>query len=112
MTTEQDASWNKIESLVEQFCKKILKLPRTFSSIITLSSGKFTSSRLVADYLGIETIFVDKRNVSPNSLFVDDIFDSGSAFEKVISKTDRPSKLVFATLFAQRGKNISLIFYI
>jgi len=104
MTTEQDVSWNEIESLVEQLCKKILKLPRTFSSISTLSRGGFVPSRLVADYLGIETIFVDKSNVSSDSLFVDDIFDTGSAFEKVKSKTDNPSKLVFATLFARRGK--------
>ena len=104
MTLEQDVSWNEIELLVEQLCKKILKLPRTFSSITTLSRGGFVPSRLVADYLGIETIRVDKRKISSDSLFVDDIFDTGSAFEKVISKTDRPSKLVFATLFARRGK--------
>ena len=104
MTLEQDVSWNEIELLVEQLCKKILKLPRTFSSITTLSRGGFVPSRLVADYLGIETIRVDKRKISSDSLFVDDIFDTGSAFEKVISKTDRPSKLVFVTLFARRGK--------
>ena len=45
-----------------------------------------------------------KEKISSNSLFVDDIFDTGSAFENVISKTDKPSKLVFATLFARRGK--------
>ena len=104
MTTEQDVSWTEIESLVEQLCKKILKLPRTFSSISTLSRGGFVPSRLVADYLGIETIFVDKRNISSDSLFVDDIFDTGTTFDKVSSKTDNPSKLVFATLFARRGK--------
>ena len=104
MTLEQDVSWNEIELLVEQLCKKILKLPRTFSSITTLSRGGFVPSRLVADYLGIETIHVDKRKISSDSLFVDDIFDTGSAYDKVISKTDKPSKLVFATLFARRGK--------
>ena len=30
MTLEQDVSWNEIESLVEQLCKKILKLPKLF----------------------------------------------------------------------------------
>ena len=53
---------------------------------------------------GIDRIFVDKKNISSDSLFVDDIFDTGSAFEKVLSKTDNPSKLVFATLYARRGK--------
>jgi len=104
MTTEQDVSWNEIESLVEQLCKKILKLPRTFSSITTLSRGGFVPSRLVADYLGIETIFVDEKNISSDSLFVDDIFDTGNTFDKVLSQTDNPPKLVFATLFARRGK--------
>ena len=104
MTIEQDVSWNEIESLVEQLCKKILKLSRTFSSISTLSRGGFVPSRLVADYLGIETIHVDKRNVSSDSLFVDDIYDTGTTFDKIILKTNTPSKLVFATLFARRGK--------
>ena len=104
MTTEQDVSWNEIESLVEQLCKKFLKLPRTFSSITTLSRGGFIPSRLVADYLGIETIFVDEKNVLSDSLFVDDIFDTGAVFDKVLSQTDNPSKLIFATLFARRGK--------
>ena len=104
MTTEQDVSWNEIESLVEQLCKKISKLPRTFSSITTLSRGGFIPSRLVADYLGIETIFVDEKNVLSDSLFVDDIFDAGTTFDNVLSKTDNPSKLVFATLYARRGK--------
>ncbi|MBT4175625.1 MAG: phosphoribosyltransferase [Thaumarchaeota archaeon] len=104
MTLEQEVSWKEIDTLVEQLCKKILKLPRTFSSITTLSRGGFVPSRLVADYLGIETIHVDKRKISSDSLFVDDIFDTGTVFEKVISKTDKPSKLVFATLFARRGK--------
>jgi len=104
MVLEQDVSWNEIETLVAQLCTKILKLPRTFSSITTLSRGGFVPSRLVADYLGIETIHVDKRKVSSDSLFVDDIFDSGNTFEKVISKTDKSSQLIFATLFARRGK--------
>jgi len=104
MTTEQDVSWNEIESLVGQLCKKISKLPKTFSSITTLSRGGFIPSRLVADYLGIERIFVDKKNVSSDSLFVDDIFDTGTTFDKVLSKTDNPPKLVFATLYARRGK--------
>jgi len=104
MALEQDVSWDEIELLVDQLCKKIKKLPRTFSSISTLSRGGFVPSRLVADYLGVETIFVDKKKISSDSLFVDDIYDTGNTFDKVISKTDNPSKLVFATLFARCGK--------
>jgi len=104
MTLEQNVSWNEIDSLVELLCKKILKLNRNFSSITTLSRGGLVPSRLVADYLGIETILIDQKKISSDSLFVDDIYDSGDAFNKVFSKVDSPSKFVFVTLYARRGK--------
>ena len=100
----QNISWDEIESLVEILTKKILKLPRTFSSITTLSRGGLVPSRLLADRLGIKEIYVDKKKISSNSLFVDDIFDTGDTFNEIIPKVDDPSKLVFATLFARRGK--------
>ena len=37
-------------------------------------------------------------------MFVDDIFDTGDTFDKIIKRVDNPSKLVFVTLFARRGK--------
>ena len=104
MSLEQDVSWNEIESMVMILSKKITKLSRTFSSITTLSRGGLVPSRLLADHLGIETIFVDKRKITSDSLFVDDIFDSGKTFDKISSKVDAPKKLVFVTLFARRGK--------
>lgn len=104
MTSEQKVSWNEIDQLVQILSKKILKLPRSFSSITTLSRGGLVPSRLLADHLGIKKIFVDKKRINSNSLFVDDIFDSGNTFEKILSLTDKPSKLVFVTLFARRGK--------
>ena len=100
----QSVSWDEIESLVEILAKKILKLPRTFSSITTLSRGGLVPSRLLADHLGIKKIYADKKKISSDSLFVDDIFDTGDTFNGVIPKVDDPSKLVFATLFARRGK--------
>ncbi len=104
MPSEYNVSWNEIESLVKILSKKITKSPRKFSSITTLSRGGLVPSRLLADHLGIDKIFVDKKKISANSLFVDDIFDSGKTFKKVISKVDDPSKLVFVTLFTRRGK--------
>ena len=61
-------------------------------------------SRLLADHLGIQTIFVDQKTISSNSLVVDDIFDSGATFAKILSTTDDPCRLFFVTLFARRGK--------
>ena len=104
MSLEQDVSWNEIESMVIILSKKITKLHRSFSSITTLSRGGLVPSRLLADHLGIKTIFVDKRKITSDSLFVDDIFDSGKTFDKILLNVDDPSKLVFVTLFARHGK--------
>jgi hypoxanthine phosphoribosyltransferase len=104
MSFEQIVSWDEIESLVKILSKKILKLERTFSSITTLSRGGLVPSRLLADHLGIKKIFVDKKIISSDSLFVDDIFDSGGTFDKIITCTDNSSKLVFTTLFARYEK--------
>lgn len=100
----QEVDWNEIDSLVTILSKKLRKLPRTFSSITTISRGGLIPARLIADQLNIKKIYVDKRKISSDSLFVDDIFDSGKTFEKIISCVDKPFDLIFATLFARRGK--------
>ena len=104
MSLGQDVSWNEIESMVNILSKKITTLSSSFSSIATMSRGGLVPSRLLADHLGIETIFVDKRKITSDSLFVDDIFDSGKTFNKILLNVDDPSKLVFVTLFARHGK--------
>ena len=103
MIAAQHVDWNDIESLVGRLSKNILKLSRHFSSITTVSRGGLIPSRLLADSLGIKTIFVDQKIISSNSLFVDDIFDSGKTFNDALPNVDDSSKFVFATLFARRG---------
>ena len=103
MITSQDVSWSEIESLVEKLSKNILKLSRTFSSITTISRGGLIPSRLLADALGIKKILVDQKMISSNSLFVDDIYDSGKTFYDILPNVDNSSKFVFATLFVRRG---------
>ena len=103
MIAAQHVDWNDIESLVGRLSKNILKLSRHFSSITTVSRGGLIPSRLLADSLGIKTIFVDQKIISSNSLFVDDIFDSGKTFYDALPNVDDSSKFVFATLFARRG---------
>lgn len=102
--SSQKISWSEIELLIKTLSKKISTVDRSFSSISTISRGGLVPARLLADHLGIDTIFVDKPRIPLDSLFVDDIFDSGDTFKKIILKIDDPSKLVFATLFARRGK--------
>ena len=103
MITAQHIDWTNIEYLVGKLSENILKLPRTFSSITTLSRGGLIPSRLLADSLGIKTILVDQKIISSDSLFVDDIFDTGKTFYDVFANVDDSSKFVFATLFARRG---------
>ena len=103
MVLKQDVSWNDIEILIDTLSQNILKLSRNFSSITTLSKGGLVPSRLLADALGLKKIFVDQKIVNSDSLFVDDIFDTGKTFSNVFSNADDPSKFLFATLFARRG---------
>ena len=103
MIAAQHVDWSEIESLVEKLSKNILKLSRTFSSITTISRGGLIPSRLLADALGIKKILVDQKMISSNSLFVDDIYDSGKTFYGALQNVDNSSKFVFATLFARRG---------
>ena len=100
----QDVDWSEIESIVKKLSNKISKLPKTFTSITTVSRGGLIPARLIADQLDIKKIFVDKRKINANSLFVDDIYDTGDTFNEIIKRVDVPSKLVFVTLFARRGK--------
>lgn len=95
-------SWTRIESLTKVLVEKITKTSRQFQSISTISRGGLVPSRLLADRLGISEILVDKSRIPADSLFVDDIFDSGSTFKKIIVKAEDPKNLVYATLFARK----------
>lgn len=108
MGLEQYVSWSEIDSLVGLLSNLVLKSKKEFSSISTLSRGGLIPSRLLADYLDIKKIFVDEKTISSDSIFVDDIFDSGKTFDKIISKSDDPAKLLYVTLFARRGKKFPL----
>ena len=106
LVTGQEVSWHDIESLIKKLSRKISALPRHFDSISTISRGGLVPSRLLADSLGIKKILVDSRTISHNSLFVDDIYDSGDTFDKIISKVNNPSNFVYVALFARQGKKL------
>jgi len=97
-------SWPRIESLSKLLSDKVQESGRKFKSISTITRGGLVPARLLADRLDINEILVDKNRVASDSLFVDDIYDSGDTFKKVLSMVENPNKLVYATLFARKGK--------
>jgi hypoxanthine phosphoribosyltransferase len=103
MVEMQEVNWIDIEEIIKKLSNSILELNRTFSSITTISRGGLIPSRLIADTLNIKKIYVDQNNISSDSLFVDDIFDSGKTFKDIFLHVDDGSKFIFATLYARRG---------
>ena len=103
MVEMQEVTWNDIEKIIKKLSKSILEFNRSFSSITTISRGGLIPSRLIADALNIKKIYVDQDNISSDSLFVDDIFDSGKTFNNIFLHVDGDSKFIFATLYARRG---------
>jgi len=103
MVEMQEVNWTDIEEIIKKLSKRILELNRTFSSISTVSRGGLIPSRLIADALNIKKIYVDQNKISSDSLFVDDIFDSGKTFNDVLLRVDDDSKFIFTTLYARRG---------
>ena len=103
MVEMQEVNWTDIEEIIKKLSKRVLELNRTFSSISTVSRGGLIPSRLIADALNIKKIYVDQNKISSDSLFVDDIFDSGKTFNDVLLRVDDDSKIIFTTLYARRG---------
>ncbi len=98
-------NWSEIESAVTKLVEKLAAKKLQFKTISTISRGGLVPARLMADRLNIKQILVDDESVSADSLFVDDIYDSGETFRKIIQKADDPGRLVFATIYARRKKN-------
>ncbi|MEK6931065.1 MAG: phosphoribosyltransferase, partial [Thermoproteota archaeon] len=96
-TDSQNVTWTDIERLTKLLSKKIITMSKDFSSISTISRGGLVPARLLADHMGIDTILVDKNKIPADSLFVDDIYDSGDTFKKIIPKVTDPSNFVYAT---------------
>ncbi len=103
-STFEKVTWTDVEKLIKTLSEKIFSIPQEFSSISTIGRGGLVPARLLADHLGIDTILVDQKKISSDSLFVDDIYDSGQTFKKIINKVECPSNFVFVTLFARTGK--------
>ncbi|MGQ0771335.1 MAG: phosphoribosyltransferase [Nitrososphaerota archaeon] len=101
-TVHDYKNWSEIEFTVSVLIEKILDKKTKFGSISTISRGGLVPARLVADILDVKQILVDADSIPADSLFVDDIYDSGETFRKIIQKSEDPENLVYATLYARR----------
>ncbi len=97
-------NWSEIEAFTAILVKKILGQKVNYDKIYTISRGGLVPSRLVADRLNIKQILVDEETIPAGALFVDDIYDTGETFRKIIQNAEDPDSVVYATVFARRKK--------
>lgn len=95
--------WADIDSQVKILVDKIKKSGFEFDKIATVTRGGLIPARLVADQFDIKKILVDRPKIYRKTLFVDDIYDTGNTFKKVIPKVIDKKNFVFATLVARKG---------
>ena len=96
-------TWSDIESCVKILSDEIKKTGFEFDAIATISRGGLVPARLVADRFNIKKILVDKNIIPKRTLFIDDIYDSGDTFKKIIPLIQDPKNFVYATLVARKG---------
>ena len=82
---------------------KIRKSGFEFDKISTVSRGGLVPARLVADHFDIKKILVDKNKIPPKTLFVDDIYDSGDTFNRILPLVLEPENFLHVTLIARKG---------
>lgn len=106
MPQKKNVTWEDIESYCSILENTIKSLGISFQSISTISRGGLVPARLLADRLGIKKIHVDNDTIPKDSLFVDDIYDTGNTFEKISPKAENLDDMIYATIFARRGKKL------
>jgi uncharacterized protein len=103
---KSNMTWSDIELCVKTLCDEIQKTGFEFDRIATISRGGLVPARLIADHFNIKKILVDKNVIPTRTLFVDDIFDSGNTFKKIIPLVKDPKNFVYATLVVRKGVSI------
>jgi len=83
-------------------CKENKNTGLRFDEIATVSRGGLIPARLLADQLDVKSISVNRNKIPAKALFVDDIYDSGKTFEKIIAQVEFPDNFIYATLIARR----------
>ncbi len=100
-------TWKRVEELSNILWQNLEKKNNiNFHSVSTISRGGLVPARIIADILGIDEILVDKNQIPIDSIFVDDIYDSGNTFKKIISKGRKSKILSICNTFCTKRKTI------
>ena len=100
---KHELAWTEIDSQIKILVDKIKKTGFEFDKIATVTRGGLIPARLVADQFDIKKILVDRSKIHRKTLFIDDIYDTGNTFKKVIPRVIDKKNFVFATLIARKG---------
>lgn len=100
---KSNLTWKEIETYVSILSNKIKKSGFEFDVIATISRGGLIPARLIADQFDIKKIRIDKDVIPKRTLFVDDIYDSGNTFKRILPLVKDPKNFVYATLIARKG---------
>ncbi|MGI0072504.1 MAG: phosphoribosyltransferase [Nitrosotalea sp.] len=98
-----ELGWPDIELQIDTLVNKIKKNGFKFDKIATVTRGGLVLARLVADKFDIKVILVDKKKIPEKPLFVDDIYDTGNTFNRILPLIEHPKKFLYATLVARKG---------
>lgn len=82
LNRDEPMKWGDVEKLIGKIATLVIQSGNSFDTIYTVSRGGLIPARLLADKLGIKKIIVDE--IPPtDSLFIDDIYDSGKTYRKL-----------------------------
>ena len=90
-------TWEEIEELVDLLCLQIVRSGYQITDIYGLQRGGLIPAVLISHKLGIP---MTKGTISPTTLIVDDICDSGETFKKIFQTYQTEYSFPFNLKFA------------
>jgi hypoxanthine phosphoribosyltransferase len=97
MTEKHYVSWNEIDELVNSLTQQIAQSGIQFENIFGLQRGGLIPAVMVSHKLGIP---MTKGTISPNTLIIDDICDSGVTFANFFETHQKEYAFPFNLNFA------------
>jgi len=107
MIEKRYVSWNEIDELVNSLTQQIAQSGIQFENIFGLQRGGLIPAVMVSHKLGIP---MTKGTISPNTLIIDDICDSGVTFANFFETHQKeyafPFNLNFACLHYKQQTSV------